>query len=53
MKLQSFLKWDNSIENVDKAISACKTKYVHICHMDKEGIEMKSAILQNDGNITT
>ena len=25
MKLQSFLKWDNSIKNVDKAISACKT----------------------------
>ena len=24
-KLQSFLKWDNSIKNVDKAISACKT----------------------------
>ena len=25
MKLQSFLKWDNSIKNVDKAVSACKT----------------------------
>ena len=25
MKLQSFLKWDNSLKNVDKAISACKT----------------------------
>ena len=25
MKLQSFLKWHNSIKNVDKAISACKT----------------------------
>ena len=24
MKLESFLKWDNSIKNVDKAISACK-----------------------------
>ena len=25
MKLQSFLKWENSMKNVDKAISACKT----------------------------
>ena len=41
MKLQSFLKWDNSIKNVDKAISACKT------NMYTSAIWIKKALKYN------
>ena len=40
MKLQNFLKRDNSIKNVDKAISACKTNMYTSAIWIIKGIEM-------------